>query len=312
MDTVSVIVPVYNVEPYLDRCVESLLDQTYPALEILLIDDGSTDRSPALCDAWAVKDARIRVLHQANGGVSAARNRGLEMAGGKYVHFADADDWVEKDGYREIMEQAQASEPDLLVFSASEVTAEGTRVLFDLPEDAAPADRRAAKIRFLRGELCWTNCWSKLYRLDLIRAHGIRFREDLRMGEDYRFTYDYLDHADRFAFLNRPLYYYDRTRESSASNTRNEAYFTRWKVTEELRQEEQDPPVQNALLERLVSELYTSLRASLHLPEKRALFEEALAAFRKYLPLYRQLDLPCPKGMTVLAAAPWLYKLLIR
>lgn len=94
MSCVSIIVPVYNVEPYLDRCVQSLVDQTYQDLEIILIDDGSSDGSPAMCDAWAQKDPRIKVIHQPNGGVSDARNKGLSAATGAYICFIDADDHV--------------------------------------------------------------------------------------------------------------------------------------------------------------------------------------------------------------------------
>ena len=89
---VSIIVPIYKVEPYLDRCVQSIVNQTYKNLEIILVDDGSPDNCPAMCDAWAEKDSRIRVIHKENGGVSSARNAGLDMATGDYITFVDADD----------------------------------------------------------------------------------------------------------------------------------------------------------------------------------------------------------------------------
>ena len=98
-DLISVIVPVYNVEAYLDRCMYSVLNQTYQNLEILLIDDGSTDGSPALCDAYAAKDRRIKVLHKPNGGLSDARNAGLALAQGAYIGYVDSDDWIESDMY---------------------------------------------------------------------------------------------------------------------------------------------------------------------------------------------------------------------
>ncbi len=98
-DLISVIVPVYNVEAYLDRCMHSVLNQTYQNLEILLIDDGSTDGSPALCDAYATRDRRIKVLHKPNGGLSDARNAGLALAQGAYIGYVDSDDWIEPDMY---------------------------------------------------------------------------------------------------------------------------------------------------------------------------------------------------------------------
>lgn len=93
-ELVSVIVPVYKVEPYLDRCVASILAQTYPNLEVILVDDGSPDNCPALCDAWAQRDARIRVIHKKNGGQSDARNVGLDAASGAYISFVDSDDYI--------------------------------------------------------------------------------------------------------------------------------------------------------------------------------------------------------------------------
>lgn len=93
---ISVIIPVYKVEEYLDRCVESILNQTYTNLEILLVDDGSPDNCPRLCDEYALKDARVRVIHKENGGLASARNAGLEKANGQFVSFIDSDDWIEK------------------------------------------------------------------------------------------------------------------------------------------------------------------------------------------------------------------------
>ena len=92
---ISVIVPVYKVEPYLDRCVQSILRQTFRAFELILVDDGSPDGCPAMCDAWAKQDRRIRVLHKENGGLSSARNAGLAVATGRYISFVDSDDWIE-------------------------------------------------------------------------------------------------------------------------------------------------------------------------------------------------------------------------
>lgn len=94
---ISVIVPVYKVEPYLDRCVQSIVNQTYENLEIILVDDGSPDHCPAMCDAWAAKDGRVQVLHKENGGVSTARNAGINIAKGAFFTFVDSDDWIARD-----------------------------------------------------------------------------------------------------------------------------------------------------------------------------------------------------------------------
>jgi len=96
-ELISIIIPAYNVEKYLDRCLETVVNQTYKNIEIILIDDGSTDATPILCDEWAIKDQRIKVIHKVNGGLSAARNTGMELATGKYIGFVDSDDWIEYD-----------------------------------------------------------------------------------------------------------------------------------------------------------------------------------------------------------------------
>ena len=101
---ISVIVPVYNVEKYLDNCVESIVNQTYKDLEIILVDDGSPDNCPAMCDEWAKKDSRIRVIHKENGGVSSARNIGLDNVTGEYIGFVDSDDYLESNMYELLLQ----------------------------------------------------------------------------------------------------------------------------------------------------------------------------------------------------------------
>ena len=110
MDLVSVIIPIYNVEAYLDRCIASVANQTYSHLEIILVDDGSTDRSPQICDDWAKKDPRIRAMHQANGGVSAARNTGLQAASGEWVMQVDSDDYIARESVAWLLRAAQETD----------------------------------------------------------------------------------------------------------------------------------------------------------------------------------------------------------
>lgn len=108
----SIIVPVYKAEKHLDRCVESILSQTYGNIELVLVDDGSPDASPAMCDSWAKRDWRVRVIHKKNNGASSARNAGLDMASGEYIGFVDADDFVEPDMYETLMKNALENNAD--------------------------------------------------------------------------------------------------------------------------------------------------------------------------------------------------------
>ena len=117
MPAISVIIPIYKVEPYLDACVASVVGQTFSNLEILLVDDGSPDRCPELCDAWAQKDPRVRVIHRQNGGLSAARNTGIEAASGQFLTFLDADDLLESDTLRRAYEAQQKHNADLVIFN---------------------------------------------------------------------------------------------------------------------------------------------------------------------------------------------------
>ena len=110
---ISVIVPVYKVEPYLDRCVESIVNQTYRDLEIILVDDGSPDACPAMCDAWAARDERIRVIHTSNGGAARARNLGLMQARGDYIGFADSDDILHPEMYQKLLHALEETESDI-------------------------------------------------------------------------------------------------------------------------------------------------------------------------------------------------------
>ena len=117
MKKVSVIVPVYNVEKYLDRCVESICNQSYENIEIILVDDGATDRSSSMCDAYAAKDARVHVIHKMNGGLSDARNVGMQHATGEYIYFCDSDDHIERDLIQDSVTRMEQDELDILIFS---------------------------------------------------------------------------------------------------------------------------------------------------------------------------------------------------
>ena len=121
----SVIVPIYKVEEYLDRCVESLVGQTYSDIEIILVDDGSPDKCPAMCDAWAEKDSRIRVIHKENGGLSDARNAGLDVATGEYISFVDSDDCIEFDSYEVLKNAIEANNrPTIVAMNGMQQTGE--------------------------------------------------------------------------------------------------------------------------------------------------------------------------------------------
>lgn len=205
-ELVSVIVPVYKVEPYLDRCVASILAQTYPNLEVILVDDGSPDNCPALCDAWAQRDARIRVIHKKNGGISDARNVGLDAASGAYISFVDSDDYIAENFIETLY--------DLLHEYHTDISAVHWKLVYaDAPEVPAPLSSRnvtlfqgADAIRELFTEdtyACYA--WNKLCKrklFDTIRFPVGRVMEDL--GIAHKILFD----AGQIVYSDEPLYYY--------------------------------------------------------------------------------------------------------
>ena len=214
---VSIIVPVYNVEPYLCICLDSLVGQTYEQIEILLVDDGSTDGSGRICDAYAGKDDRIRVCHKRNQGVSAARNTGIEMAGGEYLVFVDSDDCV----HRQLVE-----------LYMSYVGADGT-FLCDSTLDIKKLNTVCERGRTdILEQMAYENFmelffrdyvnppFNKCYDSKIIKKGNIRFPEDRSLGEDLPFNLEYFRHATgNYQIIHAPLYYYRSDRTGSLSTS---------------------------------------------------------------------------------------------
>ena len=163
---ISVIVPVYKVEAYLDKCVRSIMDQTYRNLEIILVDDGSPDDCPAMCDAWAEKDSRIRVIHKENGGLSDARNAGMAVATGEYIGFIDSDDYIAPDMYRLLLERMTADGSDIAACGVEMVFEDGTPPRMLTPTGSHVLDNGQAMEAIIREDLLKQPVWYKLYRTD--------------------------------------------------------------------------------------------------------------------------------------------------
>lgn len=202
----SVIVPVYNVERYLNRCVDSILAQSYQNLEIWLVDDGSTDFSGEICDEYEKKDPRVRVIHKANGGLSSARNAGLEKAQGDYLAFVDSDDWLEPDAYAQMLALAQKYDVKLTVagrYDADETTGQRQLGLCPRKEEVISGEEMVGRI-FL-----WDNCdsaaWDKLYHRSLFQ--GLRYPVG-KICEDVPVTYRIALRAERVAMCDKPVYNY--------------------------------------------------------------------------------------------------------
>jgi glycosyltransferase involved in cell wall biosynthesis len=226
MDLISVIIPVYKAERYLCECVDSVLASTYPNLEVILVDDGSPDSCPQICDAYAVKDNRVKTIHQPNCGLCAARNAGLNIAQGKYIAFVDSDDMVSAFLYEKMIGVIETTNADW-------VACESTRTYNTLLQETAPS---TGKIRVLKGMeqqlavlvcapvirgITWTSgyVWNKLYRKELISQP---FMLGCLNAEDLQFNWEYIHNSRTLAILPCSLYYY-RINEESITETYRKA-----------------------------------------------------------------------------------------
>ena len=205
--TISVIVPVYNVEAYLPQCVDSILHQDYPDLEVILIDDGSTDHSGEICDRYAAADSRIRVIHQKNGGAAAAKNAGLRIAAGEYLSFVDSDDYLEPNVYGFMLETLLDNQADAVQFSFREVFRSRTEEQLLTPE---VLEGEAYLLRFPKDFSC-ALLWNKLYRRKLF--DGVFFEEGHKIDDEY-FTYQGFLGSRKVVRDSRIIYNY-RKRASS-------------------------------------------------------------------------------------------------
>ena len=212
----SIIIPVYNAETTIRRCLDSFTNQRFSDYEILLINDGSTDNSDAICREYADVNSKICYLSKENGGVSSARNLGLEQAKGEYVLFVDSDDYVSED-YFDVINQALAQRnPDLLMFgyrNVGSISAErGTGEFYEDDEVGA-----AKRISFSMRQYLFSSLWSKVFKRKIIENNGLRFRTDLSIGEDQLFIFSYAMHIRSISSIDALLYNVDVSNENSLS-----------------------------------------------------------------------------------------------
>ena len=219
---ISIIVPVYNIEKYIEKSVESLVNQTYKNIEIILIDDGSTDSSPQICDKLKKEDTRIKVIHQPNKGVSAARNAGLDAACGDYIGFCDGDDIADKDMFEFLYNLAVSDNADIamcevrLVFENGEVrnTATGEHKVWD--------DNESFLIDFFKGRINLAT-YTKLFRADICR--NVRYPEDRKINEDKFYCFLAALNARKLSIKSEAKYTYYRRAGSSSITEFTEKYF---------------------------------------------------------------------------------------
>ena len=206
---ISVVVPVYNVEKYFAECVDSVLGQTYADYEIILVDDGATDSSGRMCDEYARKDARIRVIHQPNGGLSAARNTGLDAARGEYVYFLDSDDYIEPHALADLMETAEREQADVVFFDGfvffDECEADDSVSKYIRKAAYATENGREMLRKLLLNEEYRTAVPFMLFRTDYLRKNNLSFLKGI-IHEDELFTFLVYNADGRVAHCHEQLY----------------------------------------------------------------------------------------------------------
>lgn len=219
--TVSIIVPVYNAEKGIRRCVDSILGQEFTDFELLLVDDGSTDSSPAILDAYAAADPRVTVIHKPNSGVSATRNLALGKAKGTYIQFLDADDWITEDATKLLVRSALENNADMVIADFYRVVGDDVARKGQIGGDATSLSRQEYADLMMKdpADFYYGVIWNKLYRASIIRDHGVRMDETLSWCEDFIFNLEYVLHVRTVAVLRSPIYYYVKTEGSLVSRT---------------------------------------------------------------------------------------------
>ena len=237
---VSIIVPVYNVENYLVQCLEALVGQSYTNLQIILVDDGSTDQSGSICDAWAERDSRIVVIHKKNEGLSAARNDSLCLADGKYISFVDSDDWLDSDAMIKAVSSAETEHADIVCFPYIRETKRNSKEvhIFNRSRSFCGMDVQTQLVRKLIGpvgselaspeKMDWfSTAWGKLYRADCIRDNHLLFTSLREIGtfEDGLFNIQAFSHAETVYYLDECLYHYRRVNSGQLTSTYKPQFF---------------------------------------------------------------------------------------
>lgn len=215
---VSIIVPVYNAQEYLRRCVDSILNQEYTDFELLLMDDGSQDASGAICDAYAREDERVRVIHKENTGVSDTRNLAISEARGTYLQFLDSDDWMTPDATKLLVRAASENDCDLVIADFYRVVGERVSRKGDIEEDGVMTQEEfAAHMMENPADFYYGVLWNKLYRRDIIERHQLQMDAKISWCEDFMFNLEYIRHARSFYALHAPIYYYVKRKGSLVS-----------------------------------------------------------------------------------------------
>lgn len=280
----SIIVPIYNVEMYLDDCIKSVLSQTYDNYELILVDDGSTDNSSSICDSYMKADERIRVIHKSNGGLVSARKAGAAVAQGEYAVCLDSDDWIAQDHLLELSRVISAYSPDIICFDHFEVDGKNN-IIRNIPfrkgyysKNDIVNEIYPYLIRTEQGKAFPPAIWAKVYKMDLYRPEQLAVDDRIKIGEDAACTIPCIVKANNMFILDKSLYYY---RRNNISMTKNKKPFS-WDVPElielHLRNKVQidDMDLQQQISRRTVHALINVVKTQFYVKEKYGILKKSI------------------------------------
>lgn len=277
---VSVILPVYNVEAYLERCIRSVQEQTYPNLEIILVDDGSTDRSSEMCDAFQKEDSRIIVVHKENGGLSDARNQGAAIATGEYITFIDSDDYVTP-GYVEYLYyliEKYSCEVSLCTHTV--VFENGKKKIYGDGTDEVLSSRECLE-RMLYHDVIDTSAWAKLYRSELVKETPY---PKGKLFEDIGTTYQFFLKSGKVACGYKSQYYYILRSNSIVQGSFNPQKFDMLEMTDQMARETLTvfPDLKQAVIRRRVYARFSTLNQLQDVPGYQEERTQMIAFIKQY------------------------------
>lgn len=232
---ISIIIPVYNVFQYLNECIQSVVNQSYKDFECILIDDGSSDSSEMICDQWAQKDSRIKVIHQSNQGVSKARNRGIVEAQGEYITFIDSDDWIDPNYLNKLFQPIEKYNLDLVVCGLQQHYIDGISKNYSYKTGIIKIEKQFTnEFTDINKQFLLFGPVIKLYRKSIIQKHNIHFPPEYTYGEDLLFNYSYLEYVKAIYIVDQCLYHYRIIGSGTLSSIKRinqfEIDYVQWKV----------------------------------------------------------------------------------
>ncbi|MDQ0198774.1 glycosyltransferase family 2 protein [Neobacillus ginsengisoli] len=223
---ISIIVPVYKIEHYIHKCVDSILAQSFKDFELILINDGSPDDSGKICNEYSVKDSRIKVIHKKNGGVSSARNAGIDLATGEYILFVDSDDWIEKDALDTLINQLKLEKSDSIIFgSVKDLYTEQKLIKSELNGVHKKVNINVSDLGsnfvYLFNTVGLLASWMYLFKAKIIKDHKLYFNESLVLYEDFDFNLRFLKNSINLTFIPNVLYHYNMSTSINQLAKRN-------------------------------------------------------------------------------------------